>query len=309
MKIYKSILELVGNTPLLELQNIKKKYNLKANIFAKLESYNPAGSIKDRIALQMINDAEEKGLLKENSTIIEPTSGNTGIGLCVIGKMKGYRVIIVMPSSMSIERIKIMKAYGAEVILSDAKLGMQGSIDKANELNREIENSLILGQFDNPSNPKTHYLTTGREIYDDLDGKIDIFISGIGTGGTISGAGQFLKDKISTIKIVGVEPLNSPLLTKKIAGSHKIQGIGANFVPKTLNQKIYDYVVTISDEDAFLFSKEMAKLEGVLVGISSGAALKAALDEAKKEENENKNIVVVLPDTGTRYFSTPLFND
>lgn len=309
MKVYKSILELIGKTPLIELNNIKSEYNLKANIFAKLESYNPFGSVKDRIAYQMIVDAEEQGLLKKDSTIIEPTSGNTGIALAAIGKIKGYKVIIVMPSSMSKERIKLMKAYGAEVILTDGTLGMQGSVNKANEILKQIPNSIILSQFTNSSNPKAHLLTTGKEIYDDLEGKIDIFISGIGTGGTISGAGEFLKSKNPNIKIIGVEPYSSPLLSLNKIGPHKIQGIGANFIPKTLNNKIYDLIISIKDEDAFKYSKELCTLEGLLVGISSGAVLNAAILEAQKEENKDKNIVVILPDTGTRYFSTPLFED
>ena len=309
MKVYKSVLELIGNTPLLELNNIKRKYNLKSNIYAKLESYNPIGSIKDRIAYQMIVDAEEKEILKEGATIIEPTSGNTGIALAAIGKIRGYRVIIIMPSSMSIERQKMIKAYGGEVVLTDASLGMKGSIDKANELLKEIPNSLILGQFTNSSNPKVHFLTTGKEIYQDLDGKIDLFVCGIGTGGTISGVGEYLKNKIPNIKIIGVEPHSSPLLSKGFSGTHKIQGIGANFIPEILNTNIYDKIINIKDEDAFKYSKEICYLEGLLVGISSGAALCAAILEAQKEENINKNIVVIFPDTGTRYFSTTLFDE
>ena len=305
MKVYNSIIDLIGNTPLLELKNIKEKFNLKSNIYAKLESYNPGGSIKDRIALKMIEDLEKKGVLKEDSVIIEPTSGNTGIGIALIGSLKGYRVIIVMPSSMSIERIKLMEGYGAEVILTDAKLGMQGSIDKANELNKEIKDSVILGQFINPSNPLAHYETTGKEIYDALDGNVDIFIAGIGTGGTISGTGKYLKEKNPNIKVVGIEPFSSPLISKNIAGAHKIQGIGANFVPDTLDKEIYDEIRLVDNEDAFKYSKLVMKLEGALVGISSGAALKIAIDIAK--ENENKNIVIIFPDTGYRYLSTELF--
>ena len=306
MKVYNSIIDLIGNTPLLELRNIKEKFNLKSNIYAKLESYNPGGSIKDRVAYKMILDLEERGLLKKNSVIIEPTSGNTGIGIALIGVLKGYRVIIVMPSNMSIERIKLMEGYGAEVVLTDAKLGMQGSIDKANELNKEITNSVILGQFTNSSNPMAHYKTTAKEIYDDLDGNIDIFIAGIGTGGTISGIGKYLKEKNSNIKIIGIEPSSSPLISKNIKGSHKIQGIGANFIPPILNKEIYDEIRLVDNEDAFTYSKLVMKLEGVLVGVSSGAALKAAIEIAK--ENENKNIVVIFPDTGYRYLSTELFD-
>lgn len=303
MKVFESVLELIGNTPLVELKKIKEKYNLKANIFAKIESNNPFGSIKDRVAYQMIIDAEKDGLLKDGSTIIEPTSGNTGIALAAIGKLKGYDVIIVMPSSVSIERIKLIEAYGGKVVLTEASSGMQGSVDKANELINNIPNSIILGQFTNPSNPKVHFLTTGKEIYEDLDGKIDIFISGIGTGGTISGVGKYLKNKNMDIKIIGLEPKNSPLLSKGKVGSHKIQGIGANFIPKTLNINIYDEIVSVSDDEAFEYKKILNELEGIFAGISSGAALYAAIKEAKKEENTNKNIVVILPDTGMRYLS------
>jgi len=305
MKVYKSVLELIGNTPLLELNNIKRKYNLKSNIYAKLESYNPIGSIKDRIAYQMIVDAEEKEILKEGATIIEPTSGNTGIALAAIGKIRGYRVIIIMPSSMSIERQKMIKAYGGEVVLTDASLGMKGSIDKANELLKEIPNSLILGQFTNSSNPKVHFLTTGKEIYEDLDGKIDLFVCGIGTGGTISGVGEYLKNKIPNIKIIGVEPHSSPLLSKGFSGTHKIQGIGANFIPNTLDTNIYDEIIKVKDEDAFEYARKVALSDGILVGISSGAALCAASEIAKREKN--KKIVVILPDTGERYLSTKIF--
>ena len=303
MKVFESVLELIGNTPLVELKKIKEKYNLKSNIFAKIESNNPFGSIKDRVAYQMIIDAEKDGLLKDGSTIIEPTSGNTGIALAAIGKLKGYDVIIVMPSSVSIERIKLIEAYGGKVVLTEASSGMQGSVDKANELINNIPNSIILGQFTNPSNPKVHFLTTGKEIYEDLDGKIDIFISGIGTGGTISGVGKYLKNKNMDIKIIGVEPKNSPLLSKGKVGSHKIQGIGANFIPKILNINIYDEIVSVSDDEAFEYKKILNELEGIFAGISSGAALYAAIKEAKKEENTNKNIVVILPDTGMRYLS------
>ena len=302
---YNSIIDLIGNTPLLELKNIKEKYNLKSNIYAKIEGYNPGGSIKDRIALQMILDLEKEGKLKKGSVIIEPTSGNTGIGIALIGSLRGYKVIIVMPSSMTIERIKLIESFGAEVILTDASKGMLGSIEKAKELNQEYENSIILGQFENMSNPLAHYLTTGPEIYNDLDGNIDIFIAGIGTGGTISGVGKYLKEKNSNIQIIGVEPFNSPLISKGVKGSHKIQGIGANLIPNTLNKDVIDVIELIDDKDAFEYSKIATKLEGVLVGISSGAALKIAIDYAKKEEN--KNIVVILPDTGYKYLSTDLF--
>ena len=302
---YNSIIDLIGNTPLLELKNIKEKYNLKSNIYAKIEGYNPGGSIKDRIALQMILDLEKEDKLKKGSVIIEPTSGNTGIGIALIGSLRGYKVIIVMPSSMTIERIKLIESFGAEVILTDASKGMLGSIEKAKELNQEYENSIILGQFENMSNPLAHYLTTGPEIYNDLDGNIDIFIAGIGTGGTISGVGKYLKEKNSNIQIIGVEPFNSPLISKGVKGAHKIQGIGANFIPNTLNKDIIDVIELIDDKDAFEYSKIATKLEGVLVGISSGAALKIAIDYAKKEEN--KNIVVILPDTGYKYLSTDLF--
>lgn len=302
---YNSIIDLIGNTPLLELKNIKEKYNLKSNIYAKIEGYNPGGSIKDRIALQMILDLEKEDKLKKGSVIIEPTSGNTGIGIALIGSLRGYKVIIVMPSSMTIERIKLIESFGAEVILTDASKGMLGSIEKAKELNQEYENSIILGQFENMSNPLAHYLTTGPEIYNDLDGNIDIFIAGIGTGGTISGVGKYLKEKNSNIQIIGVEPFNSPLISKGVKGSHKIQGIGANFIPNTLNKDVIDVIELIDDKDAFEYSKIATKLEGVLVGISSGAALKIAIDYAKKEEN--KNIVVILPDTGYKYLSTDLF--
>ena len=302
---YNSIIDLIGNTPLLELKNIKEKYNLKSNIYAKIEGYNPGGSIKDRIALQMILDLEKEDKLKKGSVIIEPTSGNTGIGIALIGSLRGYKVIIVMPSSMTIERIKLIESFGAEVILTDASKGMLGSIEKAKELNQEYENSIILGQFENMSNPLAHYLTTGPEIYNDLDGNIDIFIAGIGTGGTISGVGKYLKEKNSNIQIIGVEPFDSPLISKGVKGAHKIQGIGANFIPNTLNKDVIDVIELIDDKDAFEYSKIATKLEGVLVGISSGAALKIAIDYAKKEEN--KNIVVILPDTGYKYLSTDLF--
>ena len=307
MNIYKNIDELVGKTPLMEISNIIKEENLQANIFAKLECFNPTGSAKDRPALQMILKAEEDGILKENSVIIEPTSGNTGIGLAAIGASKGYKVIIVMPDTMSQERIMLMKAYGAEVVLTDGKKGMQGSIEEAQRLSEEYENSFIPSQFDNPENPEAHYKTTGPEIWNDTDGNVDIFVAGIGTGGTLSGTGKYLKEQNPGIKVVGVEPLNSPLLTKGVAGSHAIQGIGANFVPANLDRKIYDEIIDVSNEDAFCYARKMAQKEGVAVGISSGAALCGAIELAKRSENKGKNIVVVLTDTGERYLSTSLY--
>lgn len=307
MNIYKNIDELVGKTPLMELSNIIKEENLQANIFAKLECFNPTGSAKDRPALQMILKAEEDGILKNNSVIIEPTSGNTGIGLAAIGASRGYKVIIVMPDTMSEERIKLLKAYGAEVVLTDGEKGMQGSIEKAEELAKEYENSFIPSQFDNPQNPESHYKTTGPEIWNDTEGKVDILVAGIGTGGTLSGTGKYLKEKNSDIKVVGVEPLNSPLLTKGVAGAHAIQGIGANFVPENLDRKIYDEIVDVSNEDAFCYARKMAQKEGIAVGISSGAALFGAVELSKRPENKGKNIVVVLTDTGERYLSTELY--
>lgn len=307
MNIYKNIDELIGKTPLMEVSNIIKEENLQANIFAKLECFNPTGSAKDRPALQMILKAEEDGVLKENSVIIEPTSGNTGIGLAAIGASKGYKVIIVMPDTMSQERIMLMKAYGAEVVLTDGKKGMQGSIEEAKRLSEKNENSFIPSQFDNPQNPEAHYKTTGPEIWNDTDGEIDILVAGIGTGGTLSGTGKYLKEKNPEIKVVGVEPLNSPLLTKGVAGSHAIQGIGANFIPENLNRDIYDEVIDVSNEDAFFFARKMSQKEGIAVGISSGAALFGAIELAKRPENKGKNIVVVLTDTGERYLSTGLY--
>ena len=300
---HNSILNLIGNTPLIELKILKEKYNLKSNIYAKVEAYNPFGSIKDRVAYQMILDAKEKGILNENSMIIEPTSGNTGIALSAIGSLLKYKVIIVMPESMSKERIDLIKKYGAEVILTDAKKGMQGSIDKAKELNKEINDSIILDQFNNNANVQAHYLTTGKEIYNDLK-EIDIFVAGIGTGGTISGASKYLKEQNKNIYIVGVEPLSSPLLSENKSGPHKIQGIGANFVPSILDRNIYNEIITVSDEDAFKYAKEVRILEGISVGISSGAALKAAIKKA--HELENKNIVVIFPDSLDRYYSLDL---
>ena len=307
--VVKNATELIGNTPLLELTNIEKKYGLKAKIFAKMEYFNPAGSIKDRIAMQMIKDAEEAGLVNENTTFIEPTSGNTGIGIASIATAKGYKAIIVMPESMSIERRKTIAAYGATLVLTEASKGMKGAIEKANQLKEEIPNSLILGQFDNPSNPKVHYLTTGPEIYKDLNGKVDIFVAGIGTGGTVTGAGKYLKEQNKNIKVVGVEPESSPVISKGVAGPHMIQGIGAGFIPKTLDTSILDEVITISNDDAFIHGRLVGQLEGVLVGISSGAALKAGLELAQRKENEGKNIVVIFPDTGDRYLSTKLFGE
>ncbi len=307
MNIYKNIDELVGKTPLMELSNIIKDENLQANIFAKLECFNPTGSAKDRPALQMILKAEEDGILKENSVIIEPTSGNTGIGLAAIGASKGYKVKIIMPDTMSEERIKLMKAYGAEVVLTDGKKGMQGSIEEAQRLSEEYENSFIPSQFDNPENPEAHYKTTGPEIWKDTDGNVDIFVAGIGTGGTLSGTGKYLKEQNPGIKVVGVEPLNSPLLTKGVAGSHAIQGIGANFVPENLDKEIFDEIIDVSNEDAFCYARKMAQKEGIAVGISSGAALFGAIEIAKRPENKGKNIVVVLTDTGERYLSTELY--
>lgn len=307
MNIYKNIDELVGKTPLMELTNIEKEENLFAKIFAKLECFNPTGSAKDRPALWMILKAEEDGILKGNSVIIEPTSGNTGIGLAAIGASKGYKVIIVMPDTMSQERIMLMKAYGAEVVLTDGKKGMQGSIEEAKRLSEKYENSFIPSQFDNPQNPEAHYKTTGPEIWKDTDGSIDIFVAGIGTGGTLSGAGKYLKEQNSDIKVIGVEPFNSPLLTKGVAGAHAIQGIGANFVPENLDRVIYDEIIDVSDEDAFCYARMMAQKEGIAVGISSGAALCGAIELAKRPENKDKNIVVVLTDTGERYLSTELY--
>ncbi len=307
MNIYKNIDELVGKTPLMKISNIIKEENLEARIFAKLECFNPTGSAKDRPALQMILKAEEDGILKENSVIIEPTSGNTGIGLAAIGASRGYKVIIVMPDTMSEERIKLMKAYGAEIVLTDGKRGMQGSIEEAQRLSEEYENSFIPSQFDNPQNPEAHYKTTGPEIWNDTDGKVDILVAGIGTGGTLSGTGKYLKEQNADIKVVGVEPLSSPLLTKGVAGAHAIQGIGANFVPENLNRDIYDEIIDVSNEDAFCYARKMAQKEGIAVGISSGAALFGAIELAKRPENKGKNIVVVLTDTGERYLSTELY--
>lgn len=308
-RIYSSVAELIGNTPLVELKHIEKKYNIEATILAKLEYLNPAGSVKDRIAKEMIEDAEKKGLLKEGSTIIEPTSGNTGIGLAAIAAAKGYKLIIVLPETMSVERRNIIKAYGAEIVLTEGSKGMPGAIAKAKELAEEIENSFIAGQFVNPANPEAHRKTTGPEIWNDTDGKVDAFVAGVGTGGTVTGVGEYLKEKNPDIKIYAVEPASSPVLSEGKSGAHKIQGIGAGFVPDILNTKIYDEVIKVENEDAFALGKEIAKTEGVQVGISSGAALFAAIEWAKKPENKGKTIVALLPDSGDRYYSTPLFTE
>ena len=308
MSIFNSADELIGNTPLMELTHIQKKYELKAKIFAKLEFLNATGSAKDRVAKAMIIDAENDGRLKKDSVIIEPTSGNTGIGLASVGTARGYRVIIVMPDTMSKERCTLIKAYGAEVVLSDGTKGMAGAIEKANELAQEIPNSFIPDQFSNPSNPKVHKETTGPEIWNDTNGNVDIFVAGVGTGGTITGVGEFLKSKKSDVKIMAVEPESSPLLSKGIAGSHKIQGIGANFVPSILNTNIYDEIIPVSNEDAYAMGKAIGREEGILVGISSGAALAAAIKVAQRKENEGKNIVVFFVDSGDRYLSTEMYD-
>lgn len=309
MAIYESIDQLIGKTPLLELTNTEKKLGLNARIVAKLEYFNPAGSVKDRIAKAMFDDAEESGKLNKNSVIIEATSGNTGIGLASVGTARGYRVIIVMPETMSIERRNLIKAYGAELVLTEGSKGMKGAIQKAEDLAKAVENSFIPGQFLNPANPKTHYLTTGPEIFEDIHGKVDYFISGVGTGGTISGTGKYLKEKNPDVKVVAVEPADSPVLSSGEPGPHKIQGIGAGFLPDTLNTAIYDEIITVSNNDAFEYGKMIGKNEGFLAGISSGAALKAAVEIAGRPESEGKNIVVLLPDTGERYLSTPLFEE
>ena len=308
-KIYTSADQLIGKTPLLELTHIEKKLGLKAKLVAKLEYFNPAGSVKDRIAKAMIDDAEAKGLLKEGSVIIEPTSGNTGIGLASVAAARGYRIIIVMPETMSVERRQIMKAYGAELVLTEGAKGMKGAIAKADELAKEIPNSFVAGQFVNPANPKAHLESTGPEIYEDTEGKVDYFVAGVGTGGTITGVGQYLKSKIPGVKVVAVEPATSPVLSQGVSSAHKIQGIGAGFVPDVLDTKVYDEIIPVANEDAFATGKLVGKSEGVLVGISSGAAVWAGIALAKRPENEGKTIVVLLPDTGDRYLSTPLFAD
>ena len=307
--IYTSADQLIGKTPLLELTHIEKELNLKARILAKLEYFNPAGSVKDRIAKKMIDDAEAAGQLKPGSVIIEPTSGNTGIGLASVAAARGYRIIIVMPETMSVERRQLMKAYGAELVLTEGAKGMKGAIAKADELAKEIPNSFVPGQFVNPSNPKAHIETTGPEIYEDTDGKVDYFVAGVGTGGTVTGVGQYLKRKVPSVKVVAVEPASSPVLSQGVAGAHKIQGIGAGFVPDVLDTKVYDEIIAVENDDAFATGRLIGHKEGVLVGISSGAAVYAALQLAKRPENAGKNIVVLLPDTGDRYLSTPLFAD
>ncbi len=308
MKIYKKIDELVGRTPLFEPTNLQRKLNLKAKLLLKLEMFNPAGSIKDRVSLAMLDDAESRGEISAGATVIEPTSGNTGIGLSAICASRGYKAIMVMPDTMSIERIKLLKAYGAEVVLTEGKKGMAGSIEKAKEIQEKTPNSIIAGQFENPSNPKSHYMSTAREIYQDTDGKIDIFIAGIGTGGTVSGIGKYLKEQNQKIKVYGVEPSDSPLITKGVAGSHKLQGIGANFIPENLNRSVIDSVLTATTLEAYSACRLFAQKEGLLVGISSGAALSKAIELAEKEENKDKVIVAILPDTGDRYLSTELFD-
>lgn len=306
-KIYTSADQLIGRTPLLELTHLEQEYGLKAKLYAKLEYFNPAGSVKDRVAKMMLDDAEKEGKLTKDSVIIEPTSGNTGIGLASVAAARGYRIIIVMPDTMSVERRQLMKAYGAELVLSEGAKGMKGAIAKANELAEEIPNSFIPGQFVNPSNPKAHYETTGPEIWEDTEGKVDYFVAGVGTGGTVTGVGKYLKEKNPAVKVVAVEPATSAVLSTGVAGAHKIQGIGAGFVPEILDTTIYDEIIPVANEDAFALGKKIGTSEGVLVGISSGAAVWAALEVAKRQENEGRNIVVLLPDTGDRYLSTPLF--
>ena len=309
MKIYKGAIELIGNTPLVEIANLEKAESLNATVLVKLEYFNPAGSVKDRIAKAMIEDAEKKGLLKEGAVIIEPTSGNTGIGLAAIAAAKGYRAILTMPETMSVERRNILKAYGAEIVLTEGAKGMKGAIAKAEELAAEIPNSFIPGQFVNPANPAIHKATTGPEIWRDTDGKVDIFVAGVGTGGTITGTGEYLKSQNPNVTVVAVEPDSSPVLSEGVAGPHKIQGIGAGFVPDVLNTAVYDQIFRVKNEDAFAAAKKLAKTEGISVGISSGAALHAALELAKKPENKGKTIVALLPDSGDRYYSTPLFTE
>ncbi len=308
-KIFTAADQLIGGTPLLELSNLEKEFGLKARVLAKLEYFNPAGSVKDRVAKMMLDDAQKMGVLKKDSVIIEPTSGNTGIGLASVAAARGYRIIIVMPDTMSVERRQLMKAYGAELVLSEGAKGMKGAIAKAEELAKEIPNSFIPGQFVNPSNPKAHYESTGPEIWEDTDGKVDYFVAGVGTGGTVTGTGKYLKEKNPAVKVVAVEPATSAVLSTGVAGKHSIQGIGAGFVPEILDTKIYDEIITVANEDAFAFGKKIGRTEGVLVGISSGAAVWAAVELAKRPENEGKTIVVLLPDTGDRYLSTPMFQD
>lgn len=307
--IYQSVLGLIGNTPLMEAANIERELGLEARLLLKLEYFNPAGSVKNGVAKNMIEDAEARGILKEGSVIIEPTSGNTGIGLASIAAVKGYRIILTMPETMSVERRNILKAYGAELVLTEGSKGMQGAIDKANELVKEIPGSFLAGQFVNPANPEAHRKTTGPEIWQDTDGEIDIFVAGVGTGGTLTGVGEYLKEKKSSVKVIAMEPASSPVLSGGKSGPHKIQGIGAGFVPEVLNTSVYDEIIKIENEDAFAVGKLLAKKEGILVGISSGAALSAAIQVAKRPENKGKTIVVLLPDTGDRYYSTPLFTD
>ncbi len=308
-EILKSVTELIGRTPLIELVNIEKKHSLNAKVIAKLEYFNPAGSVKDRVAKAMIEDAEQKGILKEGATIIEPTSGNTGIGLASVATSKGYKTILTMPETMSVERRNLLKAYGAEIVLTDGSKAMNGAIERANELKDEIEGAVILGQFENPANPEVHFNTTGPEIWNDTDGEVDIFVACVGTGGTLSGTGKFLKTKNKDVKVVAVEPENSPVLSEGRSGAHKIQGIGAGFVPETLDTSIYDEIIKVADESAFETANEIAKTEGLLVGISSGASLWAALELAKRPENKDKTIVALLPDTGERYLSTGIYSD
>lgn len=307
MRIYKDVTEIIGNTPLLELSGYERKYSLGAKLLAKLERQNPAGSIKDRAALYMINDAEERGVISEGATIIEPTSGNTGIGLAAVCAARGYKLILTMPETMSLERRKLLSAYGAKLVLTEGKKGMQGAVERANELCREIEGAVILGQFDNKANALAHYKTTGPEIVRDTDGRVDIFVSAVGTGGTLTGTAKFLKENISGVKVVAVEPASSPLLSKGVSGAHKIQGIGANFIPSVLEKELIDEIVTVSDEDALSTGGEIVKTDGILVGISSGAAIFAARELSQREENKGKNIVVILPDTGERYLSSEMF--
>jgi cysteine synthase A len=308
-RVYTNLLELVGGTPLMELSGYEKKNGLKAKLLGKLEYFNPAGSVKDRIAKAMIEDAEQKGILKPDSVIIEPTSGNTGIGLASVAAIKGYRIILTMPETMSVERRNLLKAYGAELVLTDGPKGMRGAVEKANELAKEIPNSFIPGQFDNPANPEVHRKTTGPEIWNDTDGKVDILVAGVGSGGTITGTGEYLKSKNPNIKIVAVEPFDSPVLSEGRSGSHRIQGIGAGFVPAVLNTTVYDEIIKVKNEDAFKAGKELTRTDGLLIGISSGAAVWAATELASRPENEGKTIVVILPDTGERYLSTPLFTE